>query len=507
MTSTLLIVERPSDLDGLCGGACVQTAGAYLAGTADTAETIIVLARHHRYGGTAYHCASVAEARGQAAMPSVAAMTDLRSRRTYRHALPELDALLEGLVGRGAGEAPALPRQVDVFFGQTGDARFRRLARRVFALFPCPILRVELRRPRTGSPRVAALRLRSPADLRAEERPAFRAALRRVIERPSARPARPRPLAYDLAMLTDPNELLRPSSEPSLRKFIQAGRELGVRVERVGRRDYARLTEFDALFIRETTRVNHHTYAFARRAAAAGMPVIDDPQSILRCTNKVFLADLLRANGVPMPRSLTLDRSALERAGLDLVERELGYPAVLKIPDGSFSRGVFKARDRHELRRIAGRLLARSAVILAQEFVATAFDWRVGVLNRRPVYVCQYFMSRNHWQVNKVMTNGRVRPGSWSTCLVEDAPPEIVSAAVAAADLIGDGLYGVDLKQTPDGVFVIEVNDNPSLECGAEDLCLGDELYRLVIRDFVRRIETRAVPVAVPALAPARVSA
>ena len=55
------------------------------------------------------------------------------------------------------------------------------------------------------------------------------------------------------------------------------------------RRDFGRIAEFDALFIRETTNVNHHLYRFARRAASEGLVVIDDPDSILRCTNKIYL--------------------------------------------------------------------------------------------------------------------------------------------------------------------------------------------------------------------------
>lgn len=50
------------------------------------------------------------------------------------------------------------------------------------------------------------------------------------------------------------------------------------------------------------------------------------------------------------------------------------------------------------------------------------------------------------------------------------------------ANLIGDGLYGVDLKQAGDKVVVIEVNDNPNIDCGVEDVYLGDDLYKLVWR-------------------------
>ena len=62
-------------------------------------------------------------------------------------------------------------------------------------------------------------------------------------------------------------------------------------------------------------------------------------------------------------------------------------------------------------------------------------------------------------------------------------------AAIRAANLVGDGLYGVDLKETAEGVFVIEINDNPNIDRGIEDAVLGDALYETVLRSFIRRIE------------------
>lgn len=63
--------------------------------------------------------------------------------------------------------------------------------------------------------------------------------------------------------------------------------------------------------------------------------------------------------------------------------------------------------------------------------------------------------------------------------------------AVETARLIGQGLYGVDLKQTGNRVLVIEVNDNPNLDAGIEDAVLGDELYRRVLLAFVQRLERK----------------
>ena len=44
-------------------------------------------------------------------------------------------------------------------------------------------------------------------------------------------------------------------------------------------------------------------------------------------------------------------------------------------------------------------MLAESALVLVQEYIFTEFDWRIGVLGGKPIYACQYFMVRNHWQI------------------------------------------------------------------------------------------------------------
>jgi glutathione synthase/RimK-type ligase-like ATP-grasp enzyme len=65
----------------------------------------------------------------------------------------------------------------------------------------------------------------------------------------------------------------------------------------------------------------------------------------------------------------------------------------------------------------------------------------------------------------------------------------VVRTALRAANLIGDGLYGVDLKQVGRKCYIIEVNDNPNLDAGTEDIHLGDELYEWVMQVFLARIQ------------------
>ena len=91
----------------------------------------------------------------------------------------------------------------------------------------------------------------------------------------------------------------------------------------------------------------------------------------------------------------------------------------------------------------------------------------------------------------KRKSDGKVVEGGFATLAVGEAPESVVSTALSAARLIGDGLYGVDLKQLEDRWLVIEVNDNPNLEAGVEDAVIKDELYRTILQEFIRRIEAR----------------
>ncbi len=449
----------------------------------DKRAKIINLSKDYSYLGYGYYCSLLAEARSQKVIPSVKTILDLRQRSIYSHALPELDELLRQQVKRLV-MLPTAPFTLHVFFGRTDDLRFPDLARRVFDEFRCPLLKLSIS-PEDGW-HIASIRPMALSDLKPDQQEFFEHALesytRSNWRAPKAKPA----AKYSLAILHNPNEALPPSDRRTLQKFIRTGEQMGVEVELIEKKDYSELAEYDALFIRETTALDHHTYRFAKKAENEGMAVIDDPTSILRCTNKVYLAELLKANKIPTPKTVVLDNR-----GIEAIEQEIQYPIILKIPDGSFSRGIVKAEDRSQLEEAAARLLRESDVILAQEYLYTDFDWRIGILRGQPIYACQYFMSRGHWQVVKHSDSGRFTEGGFRTLPVEEAPAEVVDIALKAAGLIGNGLYGVDLKQTPKGVVVIEVNDNPSINQGEEDAVLKDELYRRIIQEFIRRLEER----------------
>jgi len=167
----------------------------------------------------------------------------------------------------------------------------------------------------------------------------------------------------------------------------------------------------------------------------------------------------------------------------------LAFPLVLTIPDGSFSKGVVKVKNEDELQETLKELFKKSSLLLAQEYLYTDYDWRIGVLNNRAIYACKYFMVRDHWQIYRYGDKGAVDSGRFQTLPTHEVPRPVIEAALRATRPIGNGLYGVDIKQAGDRIAVIEVNDNPSIESGVEDQYLGLELYHLIMEDFLRRLD------------------
>jgi glutathione synthase/RimK-type ligase-like ATP-grasp enzyme len=485
MAEHILLVENLADWKAYYPPLPVVVAKDYLTLPAYSKKRhlhIVNLCRSYRYLSVGYYCSLLAEARGHRSIPTVRTIQDLSRKAIYSLDTEDLDSKLHRILVRRRENGEAAAFTLTLFFGQCEVGELKELARQLFETFRAPILRVEFRFQ--GSWRIATLKPLPLSALRKEQVETFFAALEEHLSRPWRKPRNRNRYRYDLAVLHNPQEQLPPSDPQALNKLVRVGKRYGVNVELVQRQDYARLAEYDALFIRETTQINHHTYRFAKKAESEGMVVIDDPDSILRCTNKIYLTELLEGNQLPIPRTVILHKDNWEG-----IEQQIAYPIVIKVPDGSFSRGVFKVEDKTELVPITRRLFKDSDLLLAQEFVYTAFDWRVGVLNKEAFFVCRYFMSRKHWQIVNHNAPGRPKQGGYETLRIEDAPAEVVRVGLRAAALIGDGLYGVDLKETSEGIKVIEVNDNPNIDSGIEDQVLKDELYRRLIETFIARLE------------------
>lgn len=483
MSNVYAVVDDKSDWEPYYPSSKVISFAEYLDFSVEGEEPthILNLCRSYKYLSKGYYTSLLAEARNQKVIPSLKAINDLSDKALFMLRSSSLEQVLEKKTSRG----PEDDASILVCFGQTQHSHHAELGHKLFEAFPFPLLKVSFdnhEKQKIRSIKPATLRGLSNAD-----EDLFASSLEKFNHRLWRKSKPKKQYRYDLAILTDPDDKLPPSNKTAIKKFIQAAKANDILAECITRKDLARLGEYDALFIRETTATNHYTYTFSRKAESEGIVVIDDPASILRCTNKVFLHQALHASKVATPPTLFL------HAGSQIDQRiaeQIGFPIVLKIPDGSFSKGVFLAKDEEELRNLCRDLFQKTELILAQKFMYTAYDWRVGILNKKPLYVCQYYMSKDHWQIYD-HTGQKTKYGGSVAMNPHQVPKPVINAAIKATSKIGDGLYGVDIKEKDGEVFVIEVNDNPSIDAGTEDSFLGDELYDRIMAEFYRRLEHR----------------
>jgi glutathione synthase/RimK-type ligase-like ATP-grasp enzyme/gamma-glutamyl:cysteine ligase YbdK (ATP-grasp superfamily) len=521
----LVVVSDPADAPGLPADRKV-TADQYLEGSGALSEpgmTVVNLCRSYRYRTKGYYVSLLADARGQQVVPSVETIEGLADpfglfrvlqesgvatvgavgSRARRRALPPTIApedddataprehhtasLLRVTEGNGLGYRAAGDAETTealAYFGRCTDRRFSTAALAVYREWPVPVLRLHFV-CEEGDWKVTDVDAVPLHSLSKEERAPLIAMLgdeKFVLRRGSPSPREGK--RASIAVLVDETDHFSPSSPETIDRLERVASRMNVYVHRIGLDDITRLGEYDALFIRAITGVREPAFQWALRAEALDMPVIDDSQSIIRCSNKVFLEELLRREGIPTPRTLVVTAKT-PWAQL----RELGSPLVIKLPDGSFSAAVHKISSQAEYRDLSADMFRRSPLIIAQEYLPTEFDWRITVLDGKLLFAARYYMARGHWQIRSEDGSGGARYGRVQATPRDEAPREVVELGLRAAALIGTGLYGVDIKETPAGPVVIEINDNPNLDVGYDDAADGNVIYEDIVAFFLRQIE------------------
>lgn len=287
----------------------------------------------------------------------------------------------------------------------------------------------------------------SPGELPEEKRRDFDLQLRTFTERVWRSPKR-RKYRWEMAILFDPEEAMPPSDKEAIQRFIRAAAKVGIEAETVRSKELSNVSEYDALFIRETTSIDHPTYRLARRAEKEGLVVMDDPTSIMRCCNKIFLQDAFAYNNISAPKTLVVADST--PATFERIESELSYPIVLKMPESSFSVGVFKVKNHEELEQKLNLMLKDSSLALVQEYLYTNYDWRIGVLNGRAIYACKYFMARGHWQIyNHHTDQPRHHTGGFETIATFEVPRAVLKAALKACTAARAWPASIQLRWCP----------------------------------------------------------
>ena len=272
-----------------------------------------------------------------------------------------------------------------------------------------------------------------------------------------------------------------PREEGALQNFRKAAEDSGNQFSFLYRENIKDIPKYDAVFIRATTDPLFTSYIVSKTAYEYGLRVIDDPESIKICANKIHQYALFDKYDVPRIPTMFLSKEDMHHKKINGIFETLGKPVVIKAPYTSFSRYVEKAACETSFREVAKRFFKKSDVLAIQKFTPTAFDWRVGVLGNDILYVCKYMIPKGKWKHGaKLRGKPTVIWGRTVSVEKKGIPPRLREVALKACSVVGKGLYGVDIKEVNGEYVVVEVNDNPSIYAGYED-SMDRDIYQRII--------------------------
>ncbi len=439
------------------------------------------LCRDYSYQSKGYYVSLLAEARGHLAIPTVKNLVDLGEPKLVKIVSEEFDDLIQ----KSLKNIKSQEFTLSIYFGQNVAAKYKELSSMFFRHFQIPFLRVRFNyNNRWNIKNIKAITI---AEIPKEHIDSMYYFAEQYFAKKRYDTPRQNVFEYDLAILVKEGDPAPPSNSKALKKFTELAEKMGFYTEIVSPKDLSRLSAFDALFIRQSTEVNNEAYAFARKAQQEDIAIIDYPDAILKCCNKVFMAEALANAGIPTPKTFIVHKDNKEA-----VLKETGFPVVLKSPDSTFSFGVKKANNEEEYREMLGSMLKKSQLVIAQEFSPSEYDWRIGIIDGKAFYACRYYMAKGHWQIYNWDAKEKDDQDGNADCLpIEKVPEKIVKIAIRAAKLMGKGLYGIDIKVVKGKPMVIEINDNPNIDAGVEDAYYGDAVYTEILSALKNRIENK----------------
>jgi len=211
----------------------------------------------------------------------------------------------------------------------------------------------------------------------------------------------------------------------------------------------------DFIICRTGAETDYFTLALLRHFERRGVRLVNGPAAIETVADKLHSLQLLNRAGLPIPRTI-LGQFPIDIA---LVERELGFPLIVKTLKGTRGAGVLKCEDRNQFEDLAGLLESAEAHadFILQHYVRASHgrDVRVLVVGGRVVAAME----------RRSLTGGfKSNVSLGGVGVAYNPPPEMAELAVQAADILDLDVTGIDILFDEDGYRICEANSAPGFQ-------------------------------------------
>ncbi len=211
----------------------------------------------------------------------------------------------------------------------------------------------------------------------------------------------------------------------------------------------------DAIIARTGAETSYFTLAVLRHFERQGVMLINGPRAIEAVADKLHTLQILSRSGIPIPKTI-LGKFPVD---VDLVERELGFPVVVKTLRGTRGAGIVLCPDRAQFNDLATLLdgATTGADFIFQQYIAASHgrDVRVLVVDGTAIAAMERRSSDGGFKSN-------ISLGGHASAYVLTS--EMADLAVRVAGALDLDVAGIDILLDTDGYRICEANSSPGFQ-------------------------------------------
>lgn len=219
---------------------------------------------------------------------------------------------------------------------------------------------------------------------------------------------------------------------------------------------------------------NYFTLALMRQIEKFNIQVINCSDSISIVSDKLMTSQVLTREGIAIPKTILVNGDV----DTELVEKEIGFPCVVKATSGSKGKTVHLCSTKNEFHTLMNLLssIALKKVLIIQEFIDAepGSDLRVWVIGGKTVAAMKRTGSEGDFRAN--ISQG-------GSAIQFEISEEVDFIARETARALGLQIAGIDLLFGKGGILVCEANSSPGFE-GMDKYCGTDMAQK--ITDFIK---------------------
>lgn len=211
----------------------------------------------------------------------------------------------------------------------------------------------------------------------------------------------------------------------------------------------------DCLLARTGSGTGYFNLSVLRQFERLNVLTLPNSNSIEASKDKLYASQILAQAGLPIPKTM-LTRFPCKA---ETVEKQVGFPCVMKVVTGSHGAGVFLCEDAkqfEDLSELISSLDSKNSMII-QEYVkeSEGRDLRVIIIGGRVVGAMQRTSTDGSFKAN-ISRGGQGK--------AYDVDDEMEMLAIQVAKVLDLDIAGVDLLFHSDGYRICEANSAPGFE-------------------------------------------